>query len=366
MTRLIFCDVSIFKKPEVQALPGMKRFSDVTRIYGKWVMPVDRSGTIQTPLNLHSLYPLPAFTSFAKPYADICDERAQQILTQADTLQVNIFVRYSGGIDSTLMLVALLKHATPAQKKRIVVLLSQESILENQEFYREHINGKLRVESSILFAHYIGTNDILLSAELNDQLLGSNMLADITTMYGPSKVHEKYSRELLTTSFTFLLGGDKVGGTFFFELFERMCAQAPVPIHSHLDFVWWVNFVTKWQPCLYYVLLYTLPRNAPQVTDSYINSRFIAFYNTPEFQLWSMNNLDKRIKDTWKSYKWISKDYIYDYTKDANYRDNKTKVRSLPTVLRQQKLYNTFLTEGWVFSNNIPLSEITNPHNDFL
>ncbi len=79
-----------------------------------------------------------------------------------------------------------------------------------------------------------------------------------------------------------------------------------------------------------------------------------------------MNNLDKRIKDTWKSYKWVSKDAIYKFTKDADYRDNKTKVRSLPTVLRQQKLHNTFLDAQWKFSNDLKPESFLNPHNDFV
>ena len=44
--------------------------------------------------------------------------------------------------------------------------------------------------------------------------------------------------------------------------------------------------------------------------------KLVHFFDSTEFQLWSMNNPDKKIKDTLDSYKWIAKDYIYDYTND--------------------------------------------------
>ena len=38
-----------------------------------------------------------------------------------------------------------------------------------------------------------------------------------------------------------------------------------------------------------------------------------------------MCNHDLKIRDTWESYKWIAKDYIFEFTGDADYRDNKLK-----------------------------------------
>jgi len=60
-----------------------------------------------------------------------------------------------------------------------------------------------------------------------------------------------------------------------------------------------------------------------------IDSDNLSEFDTEEFQLWSMNNPDSKIKDTMTSYKWPAKDYIFDYTKDSNYRDTKLKVGSL-------------------------------------
>ena len=366
MTRLIYCVTSVFSEPSARDIPGIERFLHAVTLYGgKWAFPIDRTGTVTTPIRSFSRYPIPEFKTFTRSYEDVCNARAREILESAEKLEVTIYALYSGGIDSTCLLVSLLKQATPRQRKNIVVLLSHESINENPRFYEDHIRGKLRVESSIMFVNLLGGNDILLSAELNDQLLGSDLVAQLIARYGSAAVHQPYDRGRLLAIFAESLSGDAETAGFYLDLFERIRDVAPVPIDTNFEFLWWVNFTTKWQACLAYVLLFTPPQKALTVAKDYLDTRFISFYNTDEFQLWSMNNPDKKIRDSWASYKWISKDVIYDYTKDAEYRDNKTKVRSRQVVLRQQYLHNKFLDENMCLSNDLAPEACFEPKNDF-
>jgi hypothetical protein len=367
MTRLVYCLPSVFSEPEARGSPGFARFRHAIALYGgKWAFPIDRTGTVTIPIRSVSLYPIPALRPFARSYEDVCDGRARELLESAERLGVRLYVLYSGGIDSTCLLVSLLKQATPAQRGNIVVLLSHESISENPRFYEDHIRGKLRVESSLRFVNLLGGDDILLSAELNDQILGSDVVAQLIVQFGPAAIHRAYDRAQMLALFAATLSGDAAAAAFYVELFERIRDAAPVPIATNFDFLWWVNFTTKWQACLAYVLLFTPPRKARALTRDYLDTRFVSFYNTDEFQLWSMNNLDKRIKDTWASYKWIAKQVIYDYTKDAEYRDHKTKVRSRPVILRQQALHNRFLDEDLRFSNDLVPEAYLEPRNDFV
>ena len=351
--------------PANAAYPGMALFAPFLKLYGLWVLPVDRAGVMRTPVRTLSEFAIPAFRSYTRDYEELCNERASQVLRDCERLGTTMYVLYSGGIDSTCLLVSLLKNASPEQKKRIVVLLSHESIAENPRFYDEHIRGRLRVDSSITFPERIGGNDILLSAEHNDLVMGNASIGSIITQYGPAAVHKPYARELLVDFFTRTLG-DGGAAEFYFEFFDRLCKSAPVEIRTNFDFMWWFNFATKWQACFCYILFYTLPENASRINKDYLDSRFISFYNTEEFQLWSMNNLDKRIKDTWKSYKWVMKDIIYDYTKDADYRDNKTKVRSLPIVMKQHPIHFSFLDENFGFKNALKPQEFLDPENDYF
>jgi hypothetical protein len=355
----------VFGESSVRARPGIARFSHIFTLYGNWVIPVDRTGTINTPIRDVSLFPVPEYRMFSKSYEDICNDRAREILGNAEKLGARIHVLYSGGIDSTCVLVSLLKQATAQQRKNIVVLLSHESIFENPRFYEEHIRGKLRVESSITFANLLGGADILLSGEHNDMVMGSDKVGEMMARYGPAAIQQPYSRDLMTDFFGAFLNGDTEAASFYVDLFERIRDVAPVPIDTNFAFLWWVNFAIKWQACYAYIAMLTPLKNAHRVTKDYLDTRFISFFNTDEFQLWSMNNLDKRIKDTWASYKWIAKQVIYDYTKDAEYRDNKLKKGSL-TPLTNRLYASNFLDENLHFSNDLAPETYLETKNDFV
>lgn len=333
MSELLYCFPTAFRDPAVLDKPGIRNYSAMTSIFRGTAAPIDRTGVITGPIKTVPLFPLPTFRPFKKTYAQICDERAVQILRDAEHLSIEIYVLYSGGIDSTCLLVSLLKHATQEQKKHIVVLLSHDSITENPRFYEEHIRGKLRTGSSVFFSNYIGRNDMLLSAEHNDMVMGNASLTTLINSHGLGVIHAPYKREMLVELFQNMMRKDAATAQFCFDVLERLCKAAPVPITTTFEFLWWYNIAMKWDWCYYYILFYTPKERADLVTREYLDTRFISFFNTDDFQLWSMNNLDKRIKDTWKSYKWIIKDIIYDYNKDAEYRDHKTKVESLPVVL---------------------------------
>ena len=366
MTRLIYCLPSVFSEPSAQENPGIARFLHATTLYGgQWAVPIDRTGTITTPVRNVSLFPIPEFRTFTKSYEEVCDDRAREILANAEKLGVRIHVMYSGGIDSTCLLVSLLKQATPQQKKNIVVLLSQESIAEYPRFYEEHIRGKLKVDSSIRFADLLGGTDMLLSAEHNDMVMGSDKVGEIMARYGPAAIHRRYSRDLMTEFLGASLNGDTEAANLYVDLFERIRDVAPVPIDTNFEFLWWVNFAIKWQACYAYIAMLTPRKNTHLFTKDYLDTRFVSFFNTEEFQLWSMNNLDKRMKDTWASYKWVAKQVIYDYTKDAEYRDNKLKNGSL--IWLTNRLYtNNFLDEDLRFSNDLAPETYLQTKNDFV
>ena len=364
MTKIAYAYPTTFQLPGAMDIPGMERFSYVTKIYGGWVMPHDRTGVVVTPMDAVSLFPMPTFRAFTKTYEEICDDRAKELLKSAEDLDINIYMMYSGGIDSTCVMVSLLKHATPDQKKRIIVLLSPDSIVENPRFYDDHIKGKVRVESSIRFPELLGANDMLLSAEHNDLVMGNATASAMIARFGAPSVHEPYSRTLLVSLFTEAAKGNKEIAIFYYEMFEKLAKSAPVEIRTNFDFLWWYNFATKWQACYMYILFFTPRDRAHLITKEYLDTRFISFYNTDEFQLWSMNNLDKRIKDTWRSYKWIMKDIIYAFNHDADYRDNKTKVRSLPMVLKLLPHQN-FLMADFRFVETLAPTDFILPENDF-
>ena len=113
------------------------------------------------------------------------------------------------------------------------------------------------------------------------------------------------------------------------------------------------------------MLSYTAKRNTPRMTGDYLRDTYAPFYNTEEFQLWSMNNPDKKMREEWRTYKWPAKEVIYEYAKDADYRDNKTKRGSLYHLILQQ-IPSNFIDDQLRFYDTMDPTLYHNPQNDFI
>jgi hypothetical protein len=343
---------------------GTELLSCFFLLYNAGAVPIDRTNTIQTPIRVKSVFPVPTMRLMTKTFEEICNERAVYILNQSDKHSCDIYVMWSGGIDSTLALISLLKNAKKNHIGRIVAVMSDASIQENPNFFRDHIQGKLRMQTRTVIPFLIGNKSLLVSGEHNDQLFGSDMMAKLISRYGADFIHAPYSRESLSAYYKSAIGGR--AADHYLDLFERLVHSAPIHIQSNFEFTWWVNFSLKWQTVYMRMLTFASSRNPDIITDGeYVREYYFPFYNTEDFQLWSLNNLDKRIKDTWKSYKWVCKDIIYEYTKDADYRDNKLKKGSLSSFFRVNDSYK-FLDSDFKLHRELDLSKYYNPKNDFF
>ena len=363
-TSLIHYRSVIVAKPENFDLAGMKMFANYFKIYGTSVVPIDRTGTVRFPIRTTSLFPIPDFHPLSRSFEDICDERALEILGRGELLNKKIYVFWSGGIDSTLVLVSFLKNASVVQKRNVVVLMSEESITENPNFYNDHIRGQLTIQSSANFPLLLGTPHLIVNGEHCDQLFGSDIVAKFVAQFGAAEMHKPYSRETIADFYrTFLIS--EADTNFYVDMFERVKNAAPVPIDTNYLFFWWINFALKWQTVSIRTLSFASARNIKDITPSYVENNYIPFYRTNDFQLWSMSNLDKKIRDEWRTYKWPAKEIIYNFTKDADYRDNKIKRGSLHFLVVQQKNW-PFIDEHFHFSQQMDREQYYEPNNDFI
>jgi hypothetical protein len=361
--RLLYYDITHLLK-EHQDLPGLGAFTCYFKLFGQLVAPVDRTGTIKFPVQTTSIFPLPQMRFLTKTYEELCDERAYDLLVRADVLDVPMCVFWSGGVDSTCLLVALLKNSTPAQRERIVVVMSEESIREYPEFYAKHIRGKLRCESGLLFPYLLGTRKLLVNGEHNDQLFGSDVVVQLVNRFSFDVVHKPYDRSLFVTFFTEKMEGNETEAWRYVRLFEDVCRMSPVRLVSNFDVFWWVNFTLKWQTVYMRVLSFVSERTKVFLTKDYIEHYYQPFFNTEAFQLWSMNNLRQRVADSWRSYKWVAKKVIYDFTKDLDYYTLKQKRGSLQYLLMQHTPYN-FIDEDYGFHYTASTKSFYEEDSDF-
>src|SRR5690606_38195778 len=101
--------------------------------------------------------------------------------------------------------------------------------------------------------------------------------------------------------------------SWYMDLFEKLFAAAPCPVSTNADFLWWINFSLKWQSVYFRMLTYASDFVLKDIDGDFIENYFFHFYGTEDFQLWSMNNPEKKILTTWEEYKQEAKNVIYGF-----------------------------------------------------
>ena len=220
------------------------------------------------------------------------------------------------------MLSAILRFWPEEDKKKIRVVLSHHSIEENPRFFDKYVAGFKLINSLRPISEMLLKADALLvTGELGDQLFGSDILGPACMAMGDD-ILKKPFRDFVPRVIDVYTGIDG-SGKFIFEHFHPIVEESPFPIKTCHDFFWWLNFSQKWQ----HVKL----RNY-EMTDWNLQARYghhvVAFYDTLEFQRWSVNNHDLKIQNTWKSYKFTAKQFITDFTNDSS-QMNLLKIQSL-------------------------------------
>lgn len=278
----------------------------------------DRTETIKSPVAIVNQYPLIAGLTTAD-FATTCHERVLDILSGDHA----IGILFSGGINSTLVSSLILQHLRPDDYDRITFFHNQSSILENQRFFGRYIQGKFKTASSLNIDSWLTEpNRVMLTGECADNLFGSPAIKSVINKFNDDVIHQPYER------FVELLWRYRLGKNFdtIYDSFRQLIERCPFDLTTVYDWFWWLNFTTRWQPTVYRIYSYT------DITVT--QNKLIHFFNTEQFQSWSLHNHDLKIKNNWKSYKWLMKDMIHEFDHDSDYRDNKVKFPSLRSMIR--------------------------------
>jgi hypothetical protein len=146
--------------------------------------------------------------------------------------------------------------------------------------------------------------------------------------------------------------------TFFPAYFPKI-----EKLEKDIDWFWWWNFCFKWQSTWFIKLTLCAPKLRVNLTESYINDYTPHFFDSTQFQLWSINNPQVRILNKWTDHKYQAKLEIYNFDKNKNYLENKVKRGSLKTIFNQRLLFegidsdfnviNKINPDQWYTPNNI-------------
>jgi hypothetical protein len=335
-------------------------FKNMFKLFSKNMTLVDRTHKLAMPIETKLLdhLALPRLKPVARDYPDICLHRARKLMAYAkDTNQI-ITVLYSGGVDSTLVLTSFLSACSKQDlSNNLLVLLDDNSISENPNFYWKYVRHLNKAPSNY-FPKYLGSpNHMLVSGECNDQLFGS-AAAHKFTIRGVNMINLPAGPENIIPLIAQVMPLDEA--TRLYRVLEKVAKASPVGIDTVYKWFWWMNMALKWQNVYIRLASFALPNNRSKIKFEH---NYTAFFSDQEFQLWAMNNSNKLIGETMSTYKYQCKQIIFDFTKDTGYND-KAKIGSLMKVLLQ-KPSAVMIDERMAFHKDFSKIELT-MENDFV
>ena len=282
--------------------------------FGRHTLPVDT-----TPLEDLFGTPENLATASHESFEQTIDRRCHDLIsTRRDRPWI---VWWSGGIDSTAIVTALLRHPEVQFRDNITICVNEISISENPRFFYKTIVPNFTVmhghdpqaQNNVDFYHVSGA--------LSDQLCGPDQALHMLGIDGKKSFREARDELVQQVNRSWQIDG----AWFFKRMMEHIESVPDAPVENCADFFWWFNHTWPW----YYVLLQErdgLSRNIKQHLDAKLQ-----WYDTYEFHAWAWHRARVQFADSFarpERFKQELKDYTWSYTRDNYFRYFKTKSHS--------------------------------------
>jgi hypothetical protein len=352
------CSV-FWKEMRSQVNSAGKFYIDISKKFNRSRF-VTRNGEWSLPFKQELIpgFEMPDYdATFTKTFEQVTDEKALKISKEIKQGK-KFAVMYSGGIDSTTILVSLIKNLSKEELSSIVICCSGTSIIENPLFWKNHIDEKIKYidtqeywyddiiklgytpitgdEGDCVFGTIIGTelyhNYDFYSTDLSQ--FTRKRLTEIKYKISDPEIHFSEYKDIIIKHLAYDHTTDGIRfGKILYEKYVHNINTATniCPIISLHDFFWWLIFNVKYLNCsVRGPIYYNIDIPVKDCIDKTVN-----WYNDIEYQLWSManNNNGEKIKNTLATYKFAARKYIYDFDKNEYYFYFKTKLESLGNLL---------------------------------
>lgn len=321
---LIFVDGWMGVRPTVlkNALPDGYRLACL--FFGAGL--IDRTRTLDHGFAYKVLDEIPRHPRDGLNMDELCEARGRRIVSDAQRNNQPIHLLWSGGIDSTAAAVSLVEALRDADDlKRLTIYYSPASRKEYPWFFQHQIKGQIARKKIIGVAPAFEKNALVVTGEHGDQLFGSATALGLDRAFLAQPWQTALPRLLSQR----LASSHRAQAVT--DYLSPQIERAPVPIPSLYECLWWLNFSCKWQSVSVRMIA-----SSRAGAYSELRPRLRHFFQNDDFQSWALTNPDKRIRDTWESYKWPLRDYIHAFTGDDSYRDTKLKEPSLKGMLARK------------------------------
>ena len=262
-----------------------------------------------------------------KSLEELCYNSAQNIVSQA--VSKKIYVTWSGGIDSTLVLSELLKIAP---KSQLTVFMDNNSIKEYPEFYSKYIKGQLETKQMSFY-----TDDPLRVA-LKDGIVVTGHLID--PVFG-ANIYQVLPEEKLKQSIQdFLTEVDRLS----FVKYTKLINACPRPLVNVKDLFWWMDYTLNYQSEQLMWLL--------EIEEMILDKNLFHFGAGED---WNNYAVSTPAEIKWPGYdfnyyKMEIKKHIQKFTGDENYTKNKLKMPSWRKYRTDQQRWQNkavWITTDW-------------------
>jgi hypothetical protein len=259
---------------------------------------------IQQPL-MTCITPIGKVVDTPETIEELCYNRVQYILEKAN--DQFIYIAWSGGIDSTLVLTEFLKQA-PAEQ--LVVMMDNHSISEYPDFYSKYIKNKLRTVPMNFY-----TDDPLEAAILSGIVVTGHLLDPV---FGSNNYQTMPESKLNQPIENFLLDLNSSSQ----DLYGKLIAACPRPLENIKDLFWWLDYTLNYQS---EELMWLL-----EIKNMVLDKNLFHFGGGED---WNNYAVSTPAEIKWPGYdfrkfKQVLKDHIYKFTKDDFYTQEKIKMPS--------------------------------------
>ena len=266
-----------------------------------------------------------------KSIEELCYESTQHILNTAQDKR--IYISWSGGIDSTLVLAEFLKEV-PAD--RITVLMNKYSIEEYPEFYNAYIKDKLHVKE-----FSFNDNRHLLDS-IKDGVVVTGDCLD--TVFGINQYDSIPKDRLFQSIPDFLTKVTKQSR----EIYEKLIAACPRKLENVKDLLWWMEYTLNYQ-CEQ--LAWVVETENVNIGENLFHFGATAGWN--DYAVSTPCEIKYQGHD-FRNYKMPLKQQLFKFTKDSYYTQHKVKYpswrkyRNELQIMKNKAVYiNTDWKRSW-------------------
>jgi hypothetical protein len=332
MTKFIYLSLQWLSGYDRQLLLPNYQYSKWFKLHQAEHWPrhtTSRVHLLDTPWPLApTVCPIPKIIGNELRFDVVIEEIAEEFCRQVTESNKDPYICWSGGIDSTSILVSILKVATAEFLERVTILCSDKSVTENSYFYYKFIDKKLKTQNIDTFEITADNYDkiIVVDGEAGNQIMGQTAI---------HKLIYSGQHDLLNAPWKNIVDLKKllIGATDFnIELICESLKHSPIDIETGYDLLWWTNFNFKFDE----VLLRKTMSYTEQLTNvqskTFFTQSLYKFYAHPKMQIWSMLSKDLRRETSSIISKYIPKKYIFDFDNNDFYFSSKCEEGSLSDV----------------------------------